>query len=79
VVCFESPFRLLRTLADIREVMGDVYLVVARELTKIHETFVRGGAGEVIAHFEKTGVKGEITLCFNPTFDPRRESPHDAQ
>ena len=79
VVLFESPFRLVRTLKDIRDVLGDVYLVAAREITKMHETFVRGRAGELAAYFEKNGVKGEITLCFNLTFEPGRAASHAAE
>jgi 16S rRNA (cytidine1402-2'-O)-methyltransferase len=63
-VFYEAPHRLLETLADIGEVMGpDRHVVVAREVTKIHEEFLRGRVGEVLAQLKSRGdVKGEITL-----------------
>jgi len=62
VIFYESPNRLIETLKDIREIWGDRNVVVSRELTKIHEEFVRGSATEVIAAFQGRAVKGEITL-----------------
>jgi 16S rRNA (cytidine1402-2'-O)-methyltransferase len=63
-VFYEAPHRLLETLADVGEVMGsDRHVVVAREVTKIHEEFLRGRVGEVLAQLKSRGdVKGEITL-----------------
>ena len=63
-VFYEAPHRLLETLADVVEVLGnDRHVVVAREVTKIHEEFLRGRAEEVLAQLKSRGdVKGEITL-----------------
>jgi len=63
-VFYEAPHRLLETLADVGEVMGsDRHVVVAREVTKLHEEFLRGRAGEILAQLKARGdVKGEITL-----------------
>src|SRR5262245_52861643 len=63
-VFYEAPHRLLETLADVSEVLGESrHVVVAREVTKIHEEFVRGRAGEVLEQLKSRGdVKGEITL-----------------
>jgi 16S rRNA (cytidine1402-2'-O)-methyltransferase len=63
-VFYEAPHRLLETLADVVAVMGpDRHIVVAREVTKLHEEFLRGRAEEVSAQLEARGdVKGEITL-----------------
>lgn len=64
-VFYEAPHRLLETLTDIVEILGpERPVVVARELTKIHEEFVRGTADEVLRAFQQRpgGVKGEITL-----------------
>jgi 16S rRNA (cytidine1402-2'-O)-methyltransferase len=63
-VFYEAPHRLLETLADVIEVLGnDRHVVVAREVTKLHEEFLRGRAGDVLAQFTaRGGVKGEITL-----------------
>jgi len=63
-VFYEAPHRLLETLADVVEVMGaDRHVVVAREVTKIHEEFLRGRASDVLEQLKSRGeVKGEITL-----------------
>jgi 16S rRNA (cytidine1402-2'-O)-methyltransferase len=63
-VFYEAPHRLLETLADVCEILGeDRHVVVAREVTKIHEEFLRGRAAEVLGQFKARGaVKGEITL-----------------
>ncbi len=63
-VFYEAPHRLLQTLADVIEVMGNNrHIVVAREVTKIHEEFLRGRAPEVLDQLKSRGeVKGEITL-----------------
>src|SRR5271165_2665995 len=63
-VFYEAPHRLLETLADVVEVLGkDRHVVVAREVTKIHEEFLRGRAGEILEQLKSRGeVKGEITL-----------------
>jgi 16S rRNA (cytidine1402-2'-O)-methyltransferase len=63
-VFYEAPHRLLETLADAVEILGsDRHVVVAREVTKLHEEFLRGRAGEILRQLKARGeVKGEITL-----------------
>lgn len=62
MVLFESPHRLGATLSDLAAVMGpDRRAVVARELTKIHEEFVRGTVAELAERFAES-PKGEIVL-----------------
>ncbi|MGO9402295.1 MAG: 16S rRNA (cytidine(1402)-2'-O)-methyltransferase [Terriglobales bacterium] len=63
-VFYEAPHRLLETLADVVEVLGsERHVVVAREVTKIHEEFLRGRVGEILQQLKARGdVKGEITL-----------------
>lgn len=63
LVFYEAPHRILETLDDIDEIMGARPVVVARELTKLHEEFLRGSAREIReALAARTSVKGEITL-----------------
>ena len=62
LVAFEAPHRLLRTLKDIQETLGERTLAVTRELTKMHEEVVRGTTDEVIRHFETNPPRGEVTL-----------------
>jgi len=63
-VFYEAPHRIVETLEDIVEVLGSGrHVVVAREVTKLHEEFLRGRAGEVLENLKtREAVKGEITL-----------------
>ena len=62
-ILYESPYRLVKTLQQLMEVMGpDRRVSVARELTKIHEENVRGTLAEVIEYFSQKDVKGEIVI-----------------
>jgi 16S rRNA (cytidine1402-2'-O)-methyltransferase len=63
-VFYEAPHRVVETLADVCEILGDErHVVVAREVTKLHEEFLRGRAGEVLENLKsREAVKGEITL-----------------
>jgi len=67
VVLFESPQRLAALLADLEAACGSGRRVaVARELTKIHEEFVRGTLGEAGAHFAENPARGEVTVVVSP-------------
>jgi len=63
-VFYEAPHRVVETLEDVCEVLGDLrHVVVAREVTKLHEEFLRGHAAEVLENLRaREAVKGEITL-----------------
>jgi 16S rRNA (cytidine1402-2'-O)-methyltransferase len=63
-VFYEAPHRAVESLEDICEVLGESrQVVIAREVTKLHEEFLRGRAGEVLANLKaREVVKGEITL-----------------
>jgi 16S rRNA (cytidine1402-2'-O)-methyltransferase len=62
LVALEAPHRLLESLEDILAVLDDRKLAVARELTKLHEEFVRGSVKDALAHFRAHPPLGEITL-----------------
>ncbi|MCL6545646.1 MAG: 16S rRNA (cytidine(1402)-2'-O)-methyltransferase [Bryobacteraceae bacterium] len=63
LVFYEAPHRILRTLADLEEILGERPLVVAREITKIHEEFLRGTPASVRAELERRGsIRGEFTV-----------------
>ena len=64
IIAFESPFRLLRTLENIKEVFGDIDVVVCRELTKMHEETIREKITESIDHFLANTPKGELVIVF---------------
>ena len=67
IVLYEAPHRLLETLADAAIVMGPRPAVVAREITKIHEEFLRGNLLELRDAAEKRAPRGEITLLIGPS------------
>ena len=63
LIFYEAPHRILETLSDVSVACGNRPVVVARELTKLHEEFLRGTADEVGAQLAaRPSVKGEITL-----------------
>ena len=63
IILYESPFRLLKTLEQLKEAMGeDRKICVSRELTKIYEENFRGTIPEAMAHFSAKTVKGEIVI-----------------
>jgi 16S rRNA (cytidine1402-2'-O)-methyltransferase len=74
LVFFETPHRVVEALADVERVLGARPVVAARELTKLHEEFVRGTAAEVRAAFADRGrVKGEITLLIGKAERPAED------
>lgn len=62
LVAFEAPHRLLSCLADLKEVLGDRHIALARELTKLHEEVWRGSVSNALAHFTANPPRGEFTL-----------------
>ena len=68
LVLFEAPHRLLSTLADIADVLGDRRLAACREMTKVHEEVFRGTVREAIAYFE--APRGEFTLVIEGAGEP---------
>lgn len=66
LVLYEAPHRLLDTLNDIREVLGERQVIVAREVTKMFEEFIRGSASEVIAAVSREVVRGEVVVLIAP-------------
>jgi 16S rRNA (cytidine1402-2'-O)-methyltransferase len=62
MVMHEAPHRLKECLDDLHDVLGDRRIVVAREVTKVHEEFIRGCVSQVIEELAAKEVRGEITL-----------------
>ncbi len=63
MVFYESPYRLVKTLTQFTEFMGeDRKASVSRELTKIHEENIRGTLNELIDYYSQSTVKGEIVI-----------------
>ncbi|MBC8166268.1 MAG: 16S rRNA (cytidine(1402)-2'-O)-methyltransferase [Bryobacteraceae bacterium] len=74
LIFYEAPHRLIEALEDLAEVFGDRPIVVARELTKMHEEFARGSAITLIENFRaRVSVKGEVTLLIGKPPERIRE------
>lgn len=75
-VFYEAPHRIMDSLEDVVAILGgDRQVVVAREVTKLHEEFLRGRASEVLAQLRsKDTVKGEITLLIGKAEDKPQAS-----
>lgn len=66
IILYESPFRLLKTLNQLKEYFNDNrQIAVSRELTKIHEETKRGTISEVISYYGNQTVKGEIVIIIS--------------
>lgn len=58
-----APHKLTQTLEDMKSVLGDINIVIARELTKVHEEIWRGRISESLRSF--SSIRGEIVLLIN--------------
>lgn len=65
-VFYEAPHRLLKTLTELQEAGCCRQVVVARELTKVHEEYIRGTLLEVASHFRNYAPRGECTVLLAP-------------
>ncbi|MFP4521444.1 MAG: 16S rRNA (cytidine(1402)-2'-O)-methyltransferase [Fibrobacterota bacterium] len=72
VIFYESPHRILKTLAAMREVLGNINIVVAREITKLHEEFLRGFISDLHEGLSKGKIRGEFAVMFNLRTAERR-------
>ena len=77
---YEAPHRIVEALTDVVEVMGEArHVVIAREVTKLHEEFLRGRAREVLENLKaRETVKGEITLLIGKAEEGEARGAADA-
>jgi 16S rRNA (cytidine1402-2'-O)-methyltransferase len=68
VTFFEAPHRIERTLAETARYLGERQIVVAREVTKLHQQFIRGTASTIIGHIPEQ--RGEFTVVVSPNSSP---------
>lgn len=59
IIFYEAPHRIERTLREISNMLGDRRVVIAREITKVHEEFIRGKISEILGRFK---YKGEMVI-----------------
>jgi 16S rRNA (cytidine1402-2'-O)-methyltransferase len=67
VVLYESPYRIKKLLSELRELLGDIDVLMTRELTKIHEELLSGTVSQVLQTLGDKEVLGEITLILAPS------------
>jgi 16S rRNA (cytidine1402-2'-O)-methyltransferase len=65
LIFYEAPHRLKDTLGDIRELLGNREAVLAREVSKIHEEFLRGPVSELVRALGSGDIRGEVTLIIS--------------
>lgn len=75
-VFYESPHRIHATLEELSSLWGSRLVAVAREMTKLHEEFVRGSAEEICRAFAlRPGIKGELVVVVGPPTDETSAAP----
>ena len=74
IVFYEAPHRIVESLRDVHEILGERDMVIAREVTKVHEQFLRGSITELRAFLKKLPVKGELTVIVGPGSAPQSGS-----
>ncbi len=62
IIIYESPYRILATLQEIKDILGNRHVAAGREMTKVYEEVIRGRVDEVIQKLDGRKIKGEITL-----------------
>jgi 16S rRNA (cytidine1402-2'-O)-methyltransferase len=72
IVFYESPHRLMRTLSDLKQYLKpDTKVVIAKELTKIYETFFRGTVADITAKLPAGQPKGEYVILLKSKLENR--------
>jgi len=75
LVFYEAPHRILEMLKDVLDILGNREVVMAREVTKLHESFLRGTVSELTGRLKGKTIKGEITLLVGATAKPGERTP----
>ena len=73
VIIYEAPHKLTNTLQDLKQIVENRNIVLARELTKIHEEFIRGNIDDIIS--KSDSLKGEMIILIEGTMKKERENP----
>ena len=78
IALYEAPHRILDTLEDATEILGNRPAVIAREITKLYEEFVRGRLEDLVSAVRKKPPRGEITLLISPPDGQEKHSEKPA-
>jgi 16S rRNA (cytidine1402-2'-O)-methyltransferase len=70
LIFYESPYRIEKTIAVVLEVLGDRPACIAREISKIHEEFIRGNLSEILENIRGQKLKGEIVILVTGADNP---------
>ena len=74
IILYEAPHKLIKTLEDILENIGDINCVLAKEITKIHEEFLRNNISEIINKLNEKGIKGEYIILLDMNNNINKEN-----
>jgi 16S rRNA (cytidine1402-2'-O)-methyltransferase len=77
LIFYDAPHRLKESLVDMQEILGDREIVIGREVSKVHEEFLRGMIREVTVQLADREVKGEITIIVRGSTDDSRVSEEE--
>ena len=66
IIFYEAPHRVAESIADAQEILGDRAACIAREVTKLHEEFLRGRLSQLAECLAESPARGEITLVIAP-------------
>lgn len=70
VVFYESPYRIVKVLSEMNEILGPVSTAIGREITKLYEEFLRGTPKTLFDHFSKIKPRGEFVVLVNTRVPP---------
>lgn len=74
VIIYEAPHKLIKTLEDILENIGNINCVLAKEITKIHEKFIRSNINDLIENLnEENIIKGEYIILLDLNFNKNKD------
>lgn len=79
IVFYETPHRIIKVLNEMKLVLPETTVVIGRELTKIHEQFLRGTPDELLLHYTKRTPKGEMVVMINTRVESGYESNIEEQ
>jgi len=78
LVFYEAPHRILETLSDMKEILGERKIAVVKEITKIHEEVFRGSISEILNRIEETTIAGEYVIVVEGRTGERKLMNDDA-
>ena len=73
IIFCEAPHRILKTLVELNKIFGNINIVLAKEITKIHEEFIRNNIEQIIKDFSEKEIKGEYIILFENHSKTKKE------